>query len=60
MRTETELMDDIREWGEENGRNGACASCGEKTWIESGCAPLCMGCEADEPESQEDPEDCVD
>jgi len=53
-------MNDVREWGEENGSNGACASCGEKTWIESGCAPLCMGCSIDEPEDQEDPEDCVD
>ena len=47
-----------REWGEENGRNGACVSCGRKTWIEFGCAPLCMGCDyPKEPEAPEEPEE---
>ena len=45
----------IREWGEENGRNGACSVCGRKTWIEFGCAPLCMSCEdGDEPPQERD------
>jgi len=49
-------MSEIREWGEENGSNGACARCGKKTWVEFGCAPLCMGCDYDEPEEPEEPE----
>ena len=48
-------MSTLREWGEENGRNGACVSCGRKTWIEFGCAPLCMGC--DYPKELEEPEE---
>jgi len=50
-----------REWGEENGRNGRCVACGEKTWIEFGCAALCPGCdepkESEEPEEPEEPEE---
>lgn len=33
------------EWAEENGTYGACKVCGCRTWIESGCARLCGGCE---------------
>lgn len=44
---------DIEDWGRENGANGACAVCGQKTWIEFGCAPLCMGCDADAEPPQE-------
>ena len=39
-----------REWGEENGSTGACACCGRKTWIESGCAALCDGCDSEDPD----------
>jgi len=39
----------MSEWTE-NGSYGACEACGRRTWIESGCARLCEGCDyGDEP-----------
>ena len=50
-------MSSLRLWGKDNGRNGACVSCGQKTWIESGCVPLCMRCGSEDwkETDQEDP-----
>ena len=42
----------IEEWGEENGGYGRCKACGTRTWIESGCAPVCMGCEMPKDEGE--------
>jgi hypothetical protein len=46
----------IKEWGEENGSYGACESCGRKTWIEFGCAKLCMSCEHQSAEEPPEPD----
>ena len=43
----------IREWGEGNGYRGACSVCGRKTWIEFGCAPVCMSCALEDEPPQE-------
>ena len=38
-------MRDLEEYHADNGSWGRCMRCGERTWIESGCAPLCTTCE---------------
>ena len=43
-------------WGDDEGYRGECAACGRKTWIESGCAPVCDGCEMPEDEDEEESE----
>lgn len=41
------------DWGEENGGYGRCKVCRKKTWIESGCAPVCGSCDLDDEPPEE-------